>query len=82
MKNRIIKTDDKTYYVLEKITLNDKNYVLLAECDLDKDEINTKDFTVEQLLSDNGSLELASITDEEVKQIAPLLIEKYQKEQA
>lgn len=82
MKNRIIKTDDKTYYVLEKITLNDKNYVLLAECDLDKDEINTKNFTVEQLLSDNGSLELASITDEEVKQIAPLLIEKYQKEQA
>lgn len=82
MKNRIIKTDDKTYYVLEKITLNDKNYVLLAECDLDKDEINTKDFIVEQLLSDNGSLELASITDEEVKQIAPLLIEKYQKEQA
>ena len=82
MKNRIIKTDDKTYYVLEKITLNDKNYVLLAECDLDKDEINTKDFTVEQLLSDNGSLELASITDEEVKQIAPLLIEKYKKEQA
>lgn len=82
MKNRIIKTNDKTYYVLEKITLNDKNYVLLAECDLDKDEINTKDFTVEQLLSDNGSLELASITEEEVKQIAPLLIEKYQKEQA
>lgn len=82
MKNRIIKTDDKTYYVLEKITLNDKNYVLLAECDLDKDEINTKDFIVEQLLSDNGSLELASITDEEVKQVAPLLIEKYQKEQA
>lgn len=82
MKNRIIKTDDKTYYVLEKITLNDKNYVLLAECDLDKDEINTKDFIVEQLLSENGSLELASITDEEVKQIAPLLIEKYQKEQA
>ncbi len=82
MKNRIIKTDDKTYYVLEKITLNDKNYVLLAECDLDKDEINTKDFIVEQLLSENGSLELASITDEEAKQIAPLLIEKYQKEQA
>ncbi len=82
MKNRIIKTDDKTYYVLEKITLENKNYVLLTECDLDKDEINTNDFLVKGLVSENSSLKLLALEDEEVTKIAPLLIQKYREEQA
>ena len=71
MKNRIIKTNDKTYYVLEKVNFEDKVYVLLTECDLDKDEINTDKFIIKEVSSNNGSLELESLTEEKFLTIAP-----------
>ena len=41
MKNSILKLkDDKEYYVLEEIIYDNRNFVLAAECNLKKDEIN------------------------------------------
>ena len=82
MKNRIIKTNDKTYYVLEKVNFEDKVYVLLTECDLDKDEINTDKFIIKEVSSSNGSLELESLTAEKFLTVAPLLLRKYREKQA
>ena len=82
MKNRIIKTNDKTYYVLEKVNFEDKVYVLLTECDLDKDEINTDKFIIKEVSSNNGSLELESLTEEKFLTVATLLLQKYREKQA
>ena len=82
MKNRIIKTNDKTYYVLEKVNFEDKVYVLLTECDLDKDEINTDKFIIKEVSSNNGSLELESLTEEKFLTVAPLLLQRYREKQA
>ena len=81
MKNRIIKTNDKTYYVLEKVTSKDKIYVLLTECDLDKDEINTDKFIIKGVTSNHGSLELVPLSEDEFLVVTPLLLQEYRKKQ-
>ena len=50
MKDRIIKLDNETtYYVLEKIKLNEKIYVLLEQYDMQKDIIDIENLIVKEL---------------------------------
>ena len=82
MKDRIIKLDNETtYYVLEKIKLNEKIYVLLAQYDMQKDIMDTENLIVKELYKENDALKVKEIgTNELASRVTMELINKYRTE--
>lgn len=82
MKDRIIKLDNETtYYVLEKIKLNEKIYVLLAQYDMQKDIMDTENLIVKELYKENDALKIKEIgTNELASRVTMELINKYRME--
>ncbi len=82
MKDRIIKLDNETtYYVLEKIKLNEKIYVLLAQYDMQKDIMDTENLIVKELYKENDALKVKEIgTNELASRVTMELINKYRME--
>ena len=72
-----IKEDDErrikacTYYIMNNLIYTS------GDTYLDKDEINTDKFIIKEVSSNNGSLELESLTEEKFLVVAPLLLQKY-----
>lgn len=82
MKDRIIKLDNETtYYVLEKVKLNEKIYVLLAQYDMQKDIMDTENLIVKELYKENDTLKVKEIgTNELASRVTMELINKYRME--
>ncbi len=82
MKDRIIKLDNETtYYVLEKVKLNEKIYVLLAQYDMQKDIMDTENLIVKELYKENDALKVKEIgTNELASRVTMELINKYRME--
>ena len=82
MKERIINLDNETsYYVLEKIKLNEKIYVLLAQYDMQKDIMDTENLIVKELYKENDALKVKEIgTNELASRVTMELINKYRME--
>lgn len=82
MKDRIIKLDNETtYYVLEKVKLNEKIYVLLAQYDMQKDIMDTENLIVKELFKENDALKIKEIgTNELASRVTMELINKYRME--
>ncbi|MDD5836368.1 MAG: hypothetical protein PUD34_04090 [bacterium] len=82
MKDRIIKLDNETtYYVLEKVKLNEKIYVLLAQYDMQKDIMDTENLIVKELYKENDALKIKEIgTNELASRVTMELINKYRME--
>lgn len=78
IKDKIIEMDNgKNYYILEEISYNGKKYLLAAECNLEKDEINKEDYLVLELDIENYDLKVNTIENDELAQIVTnMLINK------
>lgn len=78
IKDKMIElTNGINYYILEEISYNNKKYVLAAECDLDKDEVNEDKYIVMEIKVEGTDLTTADIEDNELAQtITKMLIDK------
>ena len=82
MKDRIIKLDDnKTYYVLEKITLDDKMYIMMTEYNMQDDVLDTENFIIKEVEKQDDKLALKEIENQELgSKVAMELLKKYREE--
>ena len=81
IKDRIIELENGTnYYILDDITYMEKKYVLVAECDLEKDLVKEDKYIVMELKINNNDLYIVNIKDNNLANIVTkLLIEKVKK---
>lgn len=82
MKDRIIKLDDnKTYYVLEKITLDNKIYIMMTEYNMKDDVLDTENFIIKEVEKQDNKLALKEIENQELgSKVAMELLKKYREE--
>ena len=82
IKDKIIEMENgKEYYILEEVSYNGKKYLLSAECNLDKDEINEEDYLVMELEIENNNLKINTIEDDKLAVIVTnMLINKVRNE--
>lgn len=82
MKDRIIKLDDsKTYYVLEKITLDNKIYIMMTEYNLKDDILDTENFIIKEVEKQDDKLALKEIENPKLgSKVAMELLKKYREE--
>lgn len=82
MKDRIIKLDDdKTYYVLEKITLDNKMYIMMTEYNMQDDILDTENFIIKEVEKQDDKLALKEIENQELgSKVAMELLKKYREE--
>ena len=82
MKDRIIKLDDnKTYYVLEKITLDNKIYIMMTEYNMKDDILDTENFIIKEVEKQDDKLALKEIENQELgSKVAMELLKKYREE--
>lgn len=81
MKNRIIELEDGTmFYVLERETYQDKNYILGLKCDLKNDIIDTSNMRVLEIYTENNEIKTKSIDDNIASDIVAALLTKLRKE--
>lgn len=82
MKDRIIKLDDsKTYYVLEKITLDNKIYIMMTEYNMKDDVLDTENFIIKEVEKQDDKLALKEIENPELgSKVAMELLKKYREE--
>lgn len=82
MKDRIIKLDDdKTYYVLEKITLDNKIYIMMTEYNMKDDVLDTENFIIKEVEKQDDKLALKEIENEKLgSKVAMELLKKYREE--
>lgn len=77
IKDKIIKTNEINYYILEEIEYDNKKYVMAAECNLEKDTFNDEKYIIMEIKIENNELITADIEDMDLAStIANLLIEK------
>lgn len=82
IKDKIIEMDNgKNYYILEEVSYNGKKYLLSAECNLEKDEINEEGYIVMEMIIENEELKINQIKDNELTNIVTnMLINKVRNE--
>lgn len=82
MKDRIIKLDDdKTYYVLEKITLDNKIYIMMTEYNMKDDVLDTENFIIKEVEKQDDKLALKEIENHKLgSKVAMELLKKYREE--
>lgn len=80
MKDMIIKLKNgKDYYVLDKLLYNDKEYILVVLCDLEKDDINEEELIIMEVKVNNDELIVDEIYDDNLAQeVATLFKQKIQ----
>lgn len=77
IKDKIIKTNQINYYILEEIEYDNKKYVMAAECDLETDSFNEEKYIIMEIKIENNELITANIEDMDLAStVANLLIEK------
>lgn len=70
VKDKIIELENGTnYYVLEETEYNDKKYVLAAQCDLEKEELNEDDYIVMEIKIEDDALVTKNIHDDNIVRI-------------
>ena len=82
MKDRIIKLDDnKTYYVLEKITLDNKIYIMMTEYNMKDDVLDTENFIIKEVEKQDDKLALKEIENHKLgSKVTMELLKKYREE--
>lgn len=81
MKNRIIELEDGTmFYVLERETYQDKNYILGLKCDLKNDTIDTSKMRVLEIYTENNEIKTKAIDDSIANNIVEALLTKLRSE--
>ena len=82
LKDNIITLDNNvSYYILQDMNYNGRKYVLAAQADLEKDNLDTNELIVKEIVSEGDGLITADIKDqEEAERITKVLITKFQME--
>jgi len=82
LKDNIITLDNNvSYYILQDMNYDGRKYVLAAQADLEKDNLDTNELIVKEIVSEGDGLITADIKDqEEAERITKVLITKFQME--
>lgn len=68
----------RQYVVVAEENIDNKKYVLVMECNYEKDEIND-DLLLKLVTTKDGGIVFENVDDSIVNQVLPVLLSKYQK---
>lgn len=79
MINNIYELENgRQYIVVAEENINNKKYVLVMECNYEKDEIND-DLLLKLVTTKDGGIVFENVDDSVLNQVLPVLLSKYQK---
>ncbi len=79
MINNIYELENgRQYIVVAEENINSKKYVLVMECNYEKDEIN-EDLLLKLVTTKDGGIVFENVDDSVLNQVLPVLLSKYQK---
>lgn len=80
MINNIYELENKRQYmVVAESNIENRKYVLVMECNYDKDEINEDELLLKEVVIINREIVFKNISSEKANEILPILLSKYQK---
>ena len=80
MINNIYELENgRQYIVIAEEDIDNKKYVLVMECNYEKDEINDEDLLLKLVTTKNGGVLFENIDNSIVNQVLPVLLSKYQR---
>lgn len=80
MINNIYELENgRQYIVIAEEDIDNKKYVLVMECNYEKDEINDEDLLLKLVTTKNGGVVFENIDNSIVNQVLPVLLSKYQR---
>lgn len=80
MINNIYELENKRQYmVVAESNIKNRKYVLVMECNYDKDEINEDELLLKEVVIINSEIVFKNISSEKANEILPILLSKYQK---
>lgn len=69
----------RQYVVVAEENIENKKYVLVLECNYDKDEINDEEVLLKSVTTENGGIVFKNVKQKEAIRVLPNLLSKYQK---
>lgn len=79
MINNIYELENgRQYVVIAEENIDNKKYVLVMECNYEKDEIN-EDLLLKQVATNDAGIIFKNVDDSIINQVLPILLSKYQK---
>lgn len=80
MINNIYELENgRQYIVIVEEDIDNKKYVLVMECNYEKDEINDEDLLLKLVTTKNGGVVFENVDNSIVNQVLPVLLSKYQR---
>ena len=80
MINNIYELENKRQYiVVAESNIENRKYVLVMECNYEKDAINEDELLLKEVVIINNEIVFKNIPSEKVNDILPILLSKYQK---
>ena len=80
MINNIYELENgRQYIIVAEENINNKKYVLVMECNYDKDEINDEDLLLKLVTTKDGGIVFENVESSIVNQVLPVLLSKYQR---
>lgn len=79
MINNIYELENgRQYVVIAEENIDNKKYVLVMECNYEKDEIN-KDLLLKLVTTNSDGIVFKNVDEETANRVLPILLTKYQK---
>ena len=80
MINNIYELENgRQYIVVAEENINNKKYVLVMECNYEKDEINDEDLLLKLVTTKDGGIIFENVDSSIVNQVLPVLVSKYRR---
>ena len=80
MINNIYELENgRQYVVIAEENINNKKYVLVMECNYEKDEINDEDLLLKLVTINGDGIVFKNVDEETANRVLPILLTKYQK---
>lgn len=70
--------NDRQYVVIAEENIDNKKYVLVMECNYEKDEIN-EDLLLKLVATNGDGIVFKNVDEETANRVLPVLLSKYQK---
>lgn len=80
MINNIYELENgRQYIVIAEENIDNKKYVLVMECNYEKDEINDEELLLKLVTTANDGIIFKNVEESVANRVLPILISKYQK---
>ncbi len=78
LKDKIITLEDgRTYIVITDLNYAERMFVMCSEINLEKDEINTDEFVIREVIANGEEVNLISLSDEQdLEAVSKLIVSK------